>query len=139
MYCGSKGDPSHFQFVLTSIMNGSYSLDEAEWAVSKSKEARAYSLKQQAKRDKEDMERLKLITLFVDELYRVYRKIGFSTPKLNSNNTENPFQPPIAPPSSKDSEEREEYIKSLFIKAVSYDQVETEFKLSSLRVPNFKK
>lgn len=71
VYTGGKlPDPATFRWHVDSIMNGSYSLTQAEYSVRFSKEAKEYAKQQKQKKDAQ----VHQIREYVKELMRVYCK-----------------------------------------------------------------
>lgn len=71
VYTGGKlPDPATFRWHVDSIMNGSYSLTQAEYSIRFSKEAKEYAKQQKQKKDAQ----VHQIREYVKELMRVYCK-----------------------------------------------------------------
>jgi len=77
-YTGKEGDPSSFNYLFNSVLSSQYSLNEAEWAIKFSKEAKKFASDEKERKEKEDQARFQQSSQFVTELYRVYRQITFT-------------------------------------------------------------
>eukprot|EP01112_Ceratiomyxa_fruticulosa_P016641 TRINITY_DN5065_c0_g1_i1.p1 TRINITY_DN5065_c0_g1~~TRINITY_DN5065_c0_g1_i1.p1 ORF type:complete len:243 (-),score=46.20 TRINITY_DN5065_c0_g1_i1:59-787(-) len=107
-FTGRLGDPASTNYVVRSIIDKSFSLNQAELHVRFSKEAKAYGAKK--KHDDEDKKREKLRS-YIAELYRVYANYP----------TTNPFTP-----------EMEEFFNHLLNNTMSLQDVEDEVRMRAL-------
>eukprot|EP01119_Soliformovum_irregulare_P013475 TRINITY_DN3588_c0_g1_i2.p1 TRINITY_DN3588_c0_g1~~TRINITY_DN3588_c0_g1_i2.p1 ORF type:complete len:195 (+),score=39.09 TRINITY_DN3588_c0_g1_i2:27-611(+) len=70
-YTGRKGDPASTLYLIKNLTDKAYSLNQAEYFVKFSKEAKAY---QKTKAQRQETERVDKVHEFVRELFRVYLK-----------------------------------------------------------------
>eukprot|EP00027_Filamoeba_sp_ATCC50430_P018928 CAMPEP_0168564122 /NCGR_PEP_ID=MMETSP0413-20121227/13060_1 /TAXON_ID=136452 /ORGANISM="Filamoeba nolandi, Strain NC-AS-23-1" /LENGTH=239 /DNA_ID=CAMNT_0008595739 /DNA_START=1 /DNA_END=720 /DNA_ORIENTATION=- len=108
-YTGKLGDPASSQFIINSILDGSYSLQQAEFAVKFSKEAKNYQKTQAQRKQTEQIEQ---VTDYVRELFRVYLK-------------------KIDPP----KEELDDWVQQILDGSRTLQDTEDEFRLLSITPP----
>lgn len=68
---GKIGDPATTNFLVSSMLSNSYTLQQTEYSVAFSKEAKEYA---KTKKEAEKHQRNKMVIDFIKELYRVYLK-----------------------------------------------------------------
>ena len=116
-----KIDPAMYNFVYESVVNGQYSINEAEMAVKFSKEAKSYQIQKDNQMKQKDNKRREQVIQYVTELYRVYRKIVF-----RNDGTDNPSL----------ILERDNFIQDLFDKKESPESLENLFELEGISKRN---
>jgi len=107
-YAGRLGDPATMAFVVRSLVDKSYSLQQTEYFVKFSKEAKAF----QKSKQNQEADRAAKTREFVTELCRVYLK-----------------QKPDAP-------NVDEYVRAIVEGERTLQEVEDEFKLLALSPPS---
>jgi len=109
-YVGRCGDPGSTNFLVNSLMNKSYTIQQAEYFVRFSKEAKAYQKNKKLQQEKERNDR---VWEYVKELFRVFLK------KKDPS-----------------TEEMSVHVNAILQGKQTLQETEDEFRLMSLAVPS---